>query len=152
MDDGDFREIRFLVQECLEDIVKELHILGCRDRSTSYRWFPASTNVDVLSRGFHFQIKDREAFTLRLDVEGAQHGLQIRKGDGVVKFNVVNPRTNAQIRECLRLNADTMEIDPSVENTMTADQIGVARLLREFRWDEMAHLDKPKEVSAPKIR
>jgi hypothetical protein len=152
MDDGDFREIGFLVQECLEDIVRELHRLGHRDRSTAYRWFPASTNVDVLSRGFHFQIKDREAFTLRLDVEGADFGLQIRKGDGVVTFNVVNTRTNAFIRQCLRLNAETMEIDPTVDSTMTAEQINTAKLLREFRWDEMDYLDKPREASAPKVR
>lgn len=150
MDDGDFREIRFLVQECLEDIVKELHRLGCRDRSTAYRWFPASADVDVLSRGFHFQIKDRETFKLRLDVEGAKHGLEIWKGDGLVKFSIVNPLTNAHLRECLRLKVDTMEIDPSVENTMTADQIGVAKFLREFRWDEMDYLDKPPEAAPVK--
>jgi hypothetical protein len=152
MDADDLREIIFLVQECLEDIVKELHRLGHRDRSTAYRWFPASANINVVSRGFHFQTKSRETFTLRLDTEGVKHGLQIHKGNGYVSFKIVNPRTNAHIRECLRLNAETMETDPVVENTMMAEQIDAAKLLRDFRWDEMAYLDKLNDVSAPKIR
>jgi hypothetical protein len=113
---------------------------------------PASRDIDVLSCGFHFQTEHRETFTLRLDVEGTKHGLQIRKGDGYVSFNLVNPRTNGHIRECLRLNADTMEIDPVVEDTMTAEEIDAAKLLRDFRWDEMDYLDKPKDVSAPTMR
>lgn len=48
------------------------------------------------------------------------------------------------VRECLRLRADTLEIDPSVEYAMTDDLLGAARLLRDFRWDELDYLDRPK--------
>jgi hypothetical protein len=150
MEDSDYRELRFLVEECLEDIVRELHRLGCRDRNTAYRWFPAGAQADVLSRGHHFQIKDRETFTLRLDVEGEKHGLEIHKGNGMIRFKALNPITNAMVRECLRLRADTMEIDTSVENTMTDAQVGAVRLLRDFRWDELGYLDKPKDTAASK--
>ncbi len=148
MDDIDFREVRFLVEECLEDIVRELHRLGCRDRNTAYRWFPASSQAGVWSRGHHFQLKDRETFTLRIDVDGEKHGLEIHKGNGIVRLKAVNPLTNGLVRECLRLRADTMEIDPVVEGAMTDGMFGAVRLLREFRWDELDYLDKPQGAAS----
>lgn len=151
MDSHDFVEVKFLIEECVADIVRELHRLGCRSRETQYIWVPGRYDIDGFCRGNHFQTRDREVFTLRLQADGANEALEIRLGDGLVKIKTINAFTGLMKKEVMRLNSETMELDSSAEVTLSDEHVALLKVLRPLRWDEFDYLDRPSPRT-PTIR